>query len=151
MRGNPPESPMPFRPHKIDPRLLAYARSMRHEPAPAEQKLWRCLRNRQLNGFKFRRQVAFGTYIADFYCAECGLIVELDGDSHSEREAYDERRTADLETQGLAVVRFVNTDAFDHLDSVLEAILTECEARDSGAPRAGPSPQPSPLSTGERG
>ena len=142
---------MPFRTHKVDPKLLAFARSMRHEPAPAEQKLWRCLRNRQLNGFKFRRQVGFGKYIADFYCAECRLIVELDGDSHSEREGYDGKRTVNLESKGFSVVRFVNTDVFDHLDSVLEAILRECEARFSIAPEQGPSPQPSPLSTGERG
>jgi very-short-patch-repair endonuclease len=142
---------MPFRPHKVDPNLLAFARSMRQEPAPAEQKLWRCLRNQQLNGYKFRRQVGFGKYIADFYCAECKLIVDLDGDSHSEREKYDEMRTSCLEEQGFAVVRFVNTDVFDHLESVLEAILRECEARAAGAPEGGPSPQPSPLSTGERG
>jgi very-short-patch-repair endonuclease len=142
---------MPFRPHKVDPKLLDFARVMRHEPAPAEQKLWRCLRDRQLNGFKFRRQVAVGTYIADFYCAACRLVVELDGDSHSDRKQYDEKRTAELEHEGLAVLRFVNTDVFDHLDSVLEAILRECEARISGASGRGPSPLPSPLGTGERG
>ena len=141
---------MPFRPHKVDPKWLEFARSMRQEPAPAEQKLWRCLRDRQLNGFKFRRQIAFGNYIADFYCAECRLIVESDGDSHSEREAYDARRTAELEIRGLAVIRYANTDVFDHLESVLEAVLRECEARAQRATRAGPSPQPSPLSTGER-
>ena len=119
---------MPFRPHKVDPKLLTFARSMRQEPAPAEQKLWRCLRNGQLNGFKFRRQVGFRKYIADFYCAECNLVVELDGDSHSERVEYDEKRTALLRAEGLAVVRFVNTDVFDHLDAVLEAILRECES-----------------------
>ena len=142
---------MSFRSHKVDPKLLDRARAMRHEPAPAEQKLWRCLRDRQLNGFKFRRQVGFGRYIADFYCPRCSLIVELDGDSHSEREAYDVRRTADLEGQSVGVIRFVNTDVFDHLDSVLEAILSECETRSTSAPQSRPSPQPSPLSTGERG
>ena len=57
---------------------------MRRDPVPAEQKLWKCLRDRQLGGFKFRRQ-----YVADFYCHECRLIVEIDGGTHERREKYD--------------------------------------------------------------
>ena len=102
-----------------------------------------------MNGFKFRRQYSIGSYVADFYCAECELIVELDGDSHSERQAYDERRTDRLGALGFSVVRFVNTDVFEHLDAVLEAILRECENR--CVRTKSPSPLPSPLSTGERG
>jgi very-short-patch-repair endonuclease len=117
---------------------------MRNESAPAEQKLWWCLRDRRLNGFKFRRQYPIGPYVADFYCAECNLIIELDGDSHSEREDYDRRRTEWLQQDGVAVVRFVNTDVFDHLGSVLDAILRECEARavnaKGGASDSGPHP-----------
>ena len=102
VRGNHSKRAMPFRPHRVAPELLDRARAMRHEAAPAEQKMWRCLRDRQLNGFKFRRQVGFGNYVADFYCAECKLVVELDGDSHSERREYDEKRTADLEGMELS-------------------------------------------------
>ena len=120
-----------FRPHRVAPELLRRAREMRHEPAPAEQKLWWCLRNRRLNGFKFRRQYPLRGYVADYYCAESRLIVELDGESHEGREQYDERRTNTLIDEGLRVIRFVNTDVFEHLDAVLEAILAECEA---GAP-----------------
>jgi very-short-patch-repair endonuclease len=135
---------------KVDPELLRRARGMRHEPAPAEQKLWWCLRSHRLNGFQFRRQHPVRGYIADFYCAAAKLVVELDGESHEDRADYDERRTAALREEGLHVIRFVNTDVFENLDGVLEAILEACEAR-AGWARKNPPPQPSPRSAGERG
>ena len=100
---------------------------MRRESAPAEKILWTCLRDRQLNGFKFRRQHVVGAYVADFYCHECQLIVELDGDSHGHRDEYDSNRTTILQRGGDTVIRFLNEDVFDFTDSVLEAILSECE------------------------
>jgi len=108
--------------------LLARAREMRHESAPAEQKLWRCLRDRQLNGFKFRRQHVVGPYIADFYCHEVELIVEIDGATHDQRQVYDEQRTQILSRGGFRVIRFMNEDVYDFTDAVLEAILEQCEA-----------------------
>jgi very-short-patch-repair endonuclease len=137
MMPKPPEQ-LRLRPHRVSAELLQRARAMRQEPAPAEQKLWWCLRDRRLNGFKFRRQAPVLTYVPDFYCADCKLIVELDGDSHDGREQYDEKRTRELANQGYRVVRFVNTDIYDHLDAVLEANLAECEAID--AERKGKSP-----------
>jgi very-short-patch-repair endonuclease len=115
--------------------LLSRARQMRGESAPAEQKLWSCLRDRQLGGYKFRRQHVLGAYIADFYCHECRLVVEIDGNSHGHREAYDATRTQILQRGGELVIRFANEDVHDFLDAVLEAILEECERiRDSTAP-----------------
>jgi len=110
----------------IDDELLRRARAMRHEPAPAEKKLSRLLRDRQLNGFKFRRQHRIAGYIADTYCHEARLIVELDGDSHGDRAAYDERRTKRIKRQGHHVIRFVNDDVFWHTDAVLQAVYDEC-------------------------
>jgi very-short-patch-repair endonuclease/prenyltransferase beta subunit len=126
--------------------LLKRARAMRQEAAPAEVKLWRCLRDRQLGGFKFRRQAPQPPYIADFYCAQLQLVIELDGDSHAEQEAYDARRTQRLTRDGLHVIRFLNTDVQSHLDSVLGEILCECERLLSSK---SPSPQPSPGVPGE--
>jgi very-short-patch-repair endonuclease len=123
--------------------LLQRAREMRKDPAPAEQKLWKLLRNRQLNGLKFRRQQRVGKYIADFLCFETQLIVELDGESHGGRDAYDARRTLRLERDGCRVIRFHNGDVFWHTDSVLEEILRECESRTP--------PHPGPLPKGEGG
>ncbi len=129
----------------LNPLLLTRAREMRHDPAPAEEKLWRFLSDRQVGGFKFRRQHFVGPYVADFYCHELRLIVELDGDSHDRRDVYDSTRTKILDRGGERVIRFVNTDVFDHLDSVLEAIYDECERRRGGK---APSPQPSPEGRG---
>src|SRR5688572_24268504 len=98
----------------IDDELLRRARAMRHDPAPAEKKLWRLLRDRQLAGFKFRRQHRLAGYIADFYCHEVLLVVERDGDSHGDRVAYDDRRTRRIERQGYHVIRFLNDDVFRH-------------------------------------
>jgi very-short-patch-repair endonuclease len=89
--SNEPES----RKH-VPPVLLERARAMRQNPAPAEKKLWACLRDRQLGGFKFRRQQPVAPYIGDFFCAACKLVVELDGDSHGVRGPYDARRTVRL-------------------------------------------------------
>jgi very-short-patch-repair endonuclease len=65
---------------------------MRREPTPTEELLWRMLRNRQMSGFKFRRQHPLGRYILDFYAAGCSLVVELDGDSHATDEGREHDR-----------------------------------------------------------
>jgi very-short-patch-repair endonuclease len=70
------------------------ARKLRNSSTPAEQKLWQALRNRNLGDYKFRRQHPFGPYIADFFCAEVGLVVEVDGGSHLDQIAYDQDRRA---------------------------------------------------------
>jgi len=127
----------------IDDELLRRARAMRHDPAPAEMKLWRLLRDRQLGGFKFRRQHRLAGYIADFYCAEASLVIELDGDSHGDQAEYDERRTKRIERHGHCVIRFVNDDVFRHTDAVLSAIYDEC-LRLTGNIEAGPHPSPLP-------
>src|SRR2546428_599656 len=92
----------------VPPLLLQRAREMRHEPAPAEKKLWHCLRDRQLGGYKFRRQQPIAPFVADFFCAPCKLVVELDGDSHDRRDEYDASRTRRLNRGGLRVIRFLN-------------------------------------------
>ena len=79
--------------HYLHPRtppiLLQAARELRQPQTPAEQKLWSHLHNRQLNGFKFRRQHPIDRFIIDFYCDEARLCIEVDGDSHAEQIEYD--------------------------------------------------------------
>ncbi len=93
---------------------------------PPEAKLWARLRNRQLGGFKFRRQHPIGSYVVDFCCAERRLTVELDGDSHAEQEEYDKKRTSWLIEQGYQEIRFWNREVMQNLDAVLEKILDAC-------------------------
>ena len=129
----------------IDDELLRRARAMRHDPAPAEKKLWQLIRDRQLNGLKFRRQHRLAGYIADFYCHEVTLVIELDGPSHGDRAAYDERRTQRIERRGSHVVRFVNDDVFWHTDAVLQAIYDECEKLKGFRENLEAGPHPGPL------
>ena len=112
------------------------ARSLRQTQTDAEQRLWRHLRARHLQGCKFRRQHQVGSYIVDFVCPDAGLIVELDGGQHADQVVYDERRTLELQAMGYRVLRFWNNDVLASLESVLEVLL---EALAS----PGPSPQPS--------
>jgi very-short-patch-repair endonuclease len=118
------------------------ARALRNNPTDAEKRLWRHLRQRQLGGHRFRRQVPIGPYVADFVCLEQRLIIEVDGGQHAVEAARDEIRTAWLESQRFSVVRFWNNDVLGNTEGVLEVIKRELE-------RAHPPPQPSPA-RGER-
>jgi very-short-patch-repair endonuclease len=100
------------------------ARSLRREQTVAESKLWACLRNRQLGGVKFSRQVAIGLFFADFCFRDAKLIIEIDGVTHETPEelAGDSRRSTWLEAQGYRVIRFRNEELMGDLDAVLERI-----------------------------
>jgi very-short-patch-repair endonuclease len=100
----------------------AQARALRKRQTDAESILWSKLRNRQLEGFKFRRQVPLLGYIADFASHDAKLIIELDGGQHSETVDADDKRTRELEAVGFVVLRFWNADVFTNLDGVLTTI-----------------------------
>ena len=112
---------------RINPRIGNRARELRTNQTSTESILWQHLRNRNLNGWKFRRQTPIGAFIVDFCCHEKWLVVEVDGDTHAERERYDANRTAWLESQGYRVIRFSNNDVKEHIDSVVVRILEHCE------------------------
>ncbi len=103
-------------------RLKPMARQMRTEPTAAENLLWQRLRNRQLLGFKFRRQHSIERFIVDFYCAEAGLVVEVEGSIHQYQQEEDQLRQAYLESRGLNVLRFSNDDVMNRMDQVLNHI-----------------------------
>ena len=96
---------------------------LRRNQTDAETLLWRHLRNRQLGGFKFRRQHSFPPYIVDFVCIEKLLVVELDGGQHARAVEADERRTKFLEQKGFRVIRFWNNELLGNTEGVLERIL----------------------------
>jgi very-short-patch-repair endonuclease len=112
--------------HRIYPPILQAAHELRQPQTPAEQKLWLHLRNRQLDGFKFRRQHPIDRFIIDFYCAEAKLCIEIDGDSHAEQIEYDQARTEYLNERGYTVIRFTNREVFNQCEAVLQAIAAEC-------------------------
>jgi very-short-patch-repair endonuclease len=89
----------------------------------AERTFWNLVRNRNLEGLKFVRQYPVGPYIADFVCRDRMLAVELDGSQHAEATAeYDLRRTAMLNGEGYAVLRFWNDEVLKDLDGVHEML-----------------------------
>ena len=96
------------------------ASTLRRNATECEKRLWAALRNRQLDGFKFRRQATIGRYIVDLLCAEHRLIVEVDGGQHGDKA--DLSRTRFLEGQGYSVIRFWNHEVIENLDGVLESI-----------------------------
>ncbi len=111
---------MPHQPVSDDKRV--FARKLRREMTDAEVRLWQELRGRRLDGLKFRRQMPVGIYVADFLCADAGLIVELDGSQHAESER-DRVRDAKLAGRGFRVLRFWNDDVLRDIDSVCDTII----------------------------
>lgn len=114
---------------KPAPNTKALARQMRKQPTDAEHLLWFELRNRQLNGFRFNRQVRIGTYICDFCCRAQKLVIELDGSHHVLIEASDALRTVWLTQNGYSVLRFWNDEVAFERAAVLETILAALEGR----------------------
>ena len=107
------------------PDFLSLKRRLRSDMTAAERRLWAVLRLRQFHGLKFRRQHGIGPYIVDFYCPEQGLVIEVDGDTHAEvmRQLTDQRRDVYLQSLGLAVVRYTNTEILENLDGVLQDMM----------------------------
>ena len=105
-----------------DRRLITFAKQMRREQTEPEIRLWLELRAARFQGIRFRRQKVIGHYIADFASREPMLVIEIDGDTHAEQEAYDRARTAYFEEQGYRVIRFTNHDVLTNLTGVLEQL-----------------------------
>ena len=105
-------------------------RILRKNQTKAEGLLWQALRNRKLERCKFIRQYPITpdktnlkmNFIADFYCAEKKVIIEIDGDIHMHREEYDKFREDLLLAQGYKIIRFTNTEVENQLESVLTSL-----------------------------
>lgn len=103
------------------------ARVLRREPTLAESRLWRAIRNRGLEGFKFVRQEPIGPYVADFVCREHRLVIEVDGGQHA-TDMKDRIREQYLTDRGYRVLRFWNNDVLANLPGVLETICAALQA-----------------------
>jgi very-short-patch-repair endonuclease len=108
---------------------------------PAERLLWQRIRNRQLGGIRFNRQVSIGPYICDFVARTPKLIIELDGGQHSSTGSRDAERTTFLQQRGYRVLRFWNNEVVDNVEGVLMVI--------GEALFDSPSPDPSRRAGGE--
>ena len=109
--------------------IFSLASELRKTMTEAEQRLWQELKNRKLNGLKFRRQHPIHYYIADFYCHEKRLIVELDGGVHDEVSVkeHDDNRSAELDRRGIRVLRFTNEKVIQSIDTVCQEIIQYTE------------------------
>jgi very-short-patch-repair endonuclease len=114
-------------------------RRLRKNLTEAEQRLWHCLRRKQMEHFKFRRQHPFGNYVLDFVCLEAMLAVEVDGGQHAEKQEEDAVRTKFLTAAGFKVLRFWNNDVLGDLEAVKESIWLALQERSAPSPS-----QPSP-------
>ena len=120
-------------------KLRDTARALRKRPTDTEAYLWRHLKNRQMQDFKFRRQQPIGRYVVDFVSLEKRLVIEVDGGQH-DSNPDDNIRDEWLRDEGYNVLRFWDNEVFSNLEGVLETI------RDSLL-----TPHPNPLPQGERG
>jgi len=102
--------------------LVARAKEMRQNPTAAEQKLWQeCLKTLPL---RVLRQRPIDQFIVDFYCAALKLVIEVDGESHFTQagQTYDLERSNILESYGLRVLRFTNSEVLNDFESVSHKI-----------------------------
>ncbi len=119
--------------------LIGVARRLRKHSTDTEAHLWRYLRDRQIEGFKFRRQQPVGSYVVDFVNLEKKVVIELDGGHHILHPG-DKIRDEWFRAEGYKVLRFWDNQVFTNLEGVLETI------RDALL-----TPHPDPLPQGERG
>ena len=127
---------------------LQKSQTLRETRTDAEGLLWHYLRDKQLDGHKFRRQQPIGPYIVDFACMPQKLLIELDGGQHAEQHTYDQKRDAFLRKQGYKILRFWNNEIFENCFGVLESIYVALHHHsplegESARHSPGRSPQPS--------
>ncbi len=106
------------------PHLKELRKNLRNDGTAAEAVLWTLLKNRQLDGWKFRRQYSVDNYVLDFYCPMARLGIELDGQHHYTAAGfeYDEERTGHIAQYNIQIIRFENRDVFEQPEVVLQEI-----------------------------
>lgn len=109
------------------PEMLRIAGELRKSMTPAEKALWERLRNRQVNGFRFRRQHPVKDFIVDFFCYEAMLVIEVDGSVHEDtkQKERDEQRTMILKRINIREIRFTNEEVINQTNHVIKKIEAE--------------------------
>jgi 5-methyltetrahydrofolate--homocysteine methyltransferase/ATP-dependent helicase HrpA len=108
--------------HRASGNIKMKAKELRKDLTESEKILWSHIRRGQLSGMYFRRQHPYGIYILDFYCFKANLVIEVDGEIHSNQKEYDDERTSYLESSGLRVIRFKNQEVEKNIQLVIEEI-----------------------------
>ncbi|KAA3641388.1 MAG: endonuclease domain-containing protein [Proteobacteria bacterium] len=108
-----------------NPKIKELARQLRNQSTKSEIKLWQFLKGKQLKGYRFIRQKPLLNYIADFYCYDLKLVIELDGYTHDFEEGQnrDIQKQKELEDVGLMVVHFTDKDVMDNIEGVLTHLM----------------------------
>jgi very-short-patch-repair endonuclease len=119
--------------------ISPHASSLRRDATEVERRLWAVLRNRQIEGAKFRRRATLGAYVVDFLCIEAMLIIELDGGQHS--PDADAPRSAWLASRGYGLLRFWNHEVVENIEGVVLTIMNALKKKTLT--------QPSPAKAGE--
>jgi very-short-patch-repair endonuclease len=107
---------------KAKPDILEAARILRKNMTIPEKLLWEKLKGKQLYGLRFRRQHPIDMFIADFYCHEVRLVVEIDGEIHNQQEEYDDARSAEMGKFGIKIIRFNNSEVENDIVKVITGI-----------------------------
>lgn len=137
-----------------NPKLKERARELRKAGNLPEVLFWNQVKNKQFKGFDFDRQKIIGNYIVDFYCANCGVVVEIDGSSHNDKVEYDAERDAYLESLGLTVIHIPVNDVMKQISSVMNMLYDHpalVPPRPTGTPPVEGNVQESPESYGVAG
>ncbi len=114
----------------MDTSIKEVSRSLRKNSTPAEKLFWQTIRNRQILGYKFNRQypIVFEIndirrfFIADFYCHQLRLVIEIDGGIHEKQKDYDKLRSAIIKRLGMHVFRFSNKEVLNDINVLVEKL-----------------------------
>jgi len=113
-------------------KIRKHSQELRHNMTESEKLLWKELRNRKLSGYKFLRQhpilyngnlIRFNYFVADFYCSEKKVVIELDGPVHDTSEEYDHFRDSELQQIGFHILRIRNKE-LQNMNEILQRITT---------------------------
>ena len=113
---------------------FAAAKILRDNMTTCEKLLWERLKLKQICGLRFRRQHPIIFFIADFYCHEARLVIEIDGEIHTQRREYDDGRSAEMEKYFIKVIRFTNSEVENNIDNVIRVIEAEVNNRSQSPP-----------------
>jgi very-short-patch-repair endonuclease len=117
--------------YNAKPHIFEKAKILRKHMTSSEQRLWECLKGKQILELRFRPQHPLDTYIADFYCHPIKLVIEVDGGYHKTNDQieYDIEREAVLIEMGIKVVRYTNDEVDRDIDNVINQIKAICLER----------------------